>query len=148
MFLVFLLQLLALIQQQMPVGPVAETVDPTLTPAVVGFCDDLGTVRSDDIDRFQIDSKTAYERNIAALEEYESLCRVFWNQTGFEREYLAVVTDQHYRLNAWDRLYKALTAGGPRYRLRCLQELRDIIGPADYYAGILPSPVPLWESHP
>jgi len=147
MFLAFLLQFV-LLQQRMPVGPVAETIEPSLAPAVVGWCDELGTVRSDDVDRFQIDSKTAYERNMAAWEEYESLCRIFWNQSGFEREYMVVVTDQHYRLNAWDRLYKALTAGGPRYRLRCLQELRDIIGPANYYAGEMPPPVAIWNALP
>jgi hypothetical protein len=144
MFLAFLLQFV-LLQQRMPVGPVAETIEPSLAPAVVGWCDELGTVRSDDIVRFQINSETAYERNMIAWEEYESLRLIAWNQAGFEREYLSVVAAQQERLQAWDRLYKAISATGLYYRLICLRELRDIIGPANYYAGVMPLPMIVWD---
>lgn len=46
---------------------------------------------------------------------------------------------------AWDLLEDASGQLSDEYRRRCLEALRDLIGPKAYYAGRLPPAVPLWR---
>lgn len=145
MFLAFLLQLLILIQQQMPAGP-SDDPEPTLTPAVVGYCDELGTVRSDDVVRFRLEIETirnAWNDATAEIERMES-CR--WNIAGREGVFEMLLRHQRLRVLAWENLYWAqYRMDLPWYACQRMTELRDIIGPANYYAGEMPAPMIVWD---
>jgi len=148
MFLAFLLQFL-LVQQRMPVGPVAETIEPSLAPAVVGWCDELGTVRSDDVERFPHDLtaiRSSWDEATAEIDRMES-CR--WNVAGREGIFELMLRHQRLRVLAWENLYWArYRADLPWYAYQRMTNLRDLIGPANYYAGEMPPPVVIWNALP